>query len=112
MSALCDRLTPEARQELQAHWNNEVDDLEVWIREPDGWTLGGRLLSVANPAETLSTEVRRVEVELEASEAGSGKRSSELEAYALYYVCEDVTGTCLYRRQDIRIPVSVVDEGP
>lgn len=100
------------RQEVQAHWNNEVDDLEVWIQEPDGWSLGSRLLSVANPAETLSTEVRRIEVELKASEAASGRRGNELKAYALYYVCEDVTGTCLYRRQDIRIPLSVVDEEP
>ena len=25
-----------------------------------------------------------------------------LEAYALYYVCEDVRSACLYRRQDLR----------
>ena len=25
--------------------------------------------------------------------------------YALYYVCEDIDGTCLYRRQDLEVEV-------
>jgi hypothetical protein len=28
-------------------------------------------------------------------------------AYALYYVCEDVDGTCLFRRQDVLLEVQV-----
>ena len=30
-------------------------------------------------------------------------------AYTLYYVCEDVGGACLYRRQDLAIEVNVVE---
>ena len=28
-------------------------------------------------------------------------------AYSLYYVCEDVDGVCLYRRQDLNVPLRV-----
>jgi hypothetical protein len=28
--------------------------------------------------------------------------------YALYYVCEDVEGLCLYRRQDLELQFTVV----
>ena len=28
-------------------------------------------------------------------------------AYALYYVCEDIDGTCLYRRQDVSLEVEL-----
>jgi len=29
----------------------------------------------------------------------------KLSAYALYRVCEDVGGTCLYRRQDVAVEI-------
>ncbi len=96
------------RSEIEAHWNNEVDDLELWIDLPNGWTAEARRLQVANPAATLSTETRRIEVELKAPDSAAADRATLLEAYALYYVCEDVDGTCLYRRQDVRVPISVV----
>jgi hypothetical protein len=27
--------------------------------------------------------------------------------YALYYVCEDVNGVCMYRRRDVNVPLQV-----
>jgi hypothetical protein len=27
--------------------------------------------------------------------------------YALYYVCEDVNGVCMYRRRDVSVPLQV-----
>jgi hypothetical protein len=50
--------------------------------------------------------VRKVEFEIKAPvklEAGD----MEIPAFALYYVCEDVKGTCLYRRQDVSVRVEV-----
>jgi len=95
------------RSEIEAHWNNEVDDLELWIDIPRGWTAEAQRLQVPNPPVPLSTETRRIEVELKAPDSAAPGRMT-LEAYALYYVCEDVDGTCLYRRQDIRMPISIV----
>ncbi len=92
--------------EIKAHWNNEVDDLVFWIEPPPGWRVDRRLSSVANPPELVSDEERRLELEIRAPNDWSGEET--LPAYALYYVCEDVRGSCLYRRQDI--PVRL--EGP
>jgi tetratricopeptide (TPR) repeat protein len=93
-------------EEKKAHWNNEVDDLEVWLEAPDGYESDRRRLSVPNPAEVVSTEVRRVELEVRAGPAVE-PAPARLRGYALYYVCEDVDGTCLYRRQDIEVEVPV-----
>ena len=91
---------------MDAHWNNEVAGLVVWVDPPPGWEIDRRLLTVPNPATVVSDEVRRVEFELQqtvdASPPGSSIRGS---AYALYYVCEGIDGTCLYRRQDIELVV-------
>ena len=57
----------------------------------------------------MSDEDRRVEVEIlrpstENVEGAAG--GAVLSGYALYYVCEDVRGACLYRRQDIHVPLT------
>ncbi len=91
----------------RGHWNNEAEDLVVWIDPPAGWQIGTRRHSVANPPSLVSDEPRTVEVELRAP-AGIGPGPITVQGYALYYVCEDVDGTCLYRRQDIAASVAVV----
>ncbi len=94
------------REELKAHWNNEVDGLEVWLNEGEGCRLDGSYRSLVNPPEVVSLEERKAEFELRCNEdATPGSRS--LDGYALYYVCEDVQGTCLYRRQDFQVVVDV-----
>ena len=93
-------------EEALAHWNNESEPLLVWIDATSGWSVGEPLLRGANAAAAVSTETRRLEVELTApAEATSGL--TEVPGYALYYVCEDENGTCLYRRQDLKVAVEV-----
>jgi tetratricopeptide (TPR) repeat protein len=86
-----------------AHWNNEAGNLELWLAPPEGVEVDGRRHVVPNAATAVSLEPRRVEFELQRSADASGKLS--LGAYALYYVCEDARGACLYRRQDFTIPL-------
>lgn len=94
------------RAAADAHWNNEVAGLVVWVDPPPGWNVDRRLLTVPAPATALSDEVRRVEFELRPTEdAPSPGVSARGSAYALYYVCEGIDGTCLYRRQDIELVI-------
>ncbi len=88
------------------HWNNEADDLLVWLDPPDTWQAQARLLRYPRPPQPESDEARQLEVELKIpKDAPQG--SSQIPAYAVYYVCNDGDGTCLYRRQDLAIPVTV-----
>lgn len=90
----------------KGHWNNEVDGLAVWINTPEGWQVDRSFHTVPNATTAVSTERRQVEFELASSEDASAGET-EVRGYALYYVCEDVKGTCLYRRQDLTIPIRV-----
>ena len=90
----------------KAHWNNEVDGLRLWINAEQGWQANSRLSALPNPPQTISRETRTLELELLAP-AQSAPGTYTLRAYALYYVCEDVNGTCLDRRQDIPLQVKV-----
>ena len=33
--------------------------------------------------------------------------ATAVSGYALYYVCEDVNGVCMYRRRDVSVPLQV-----
>jgi len=108
----------------KAHWNNEVDGLRLWINAEQGWQANSiptlvvpfllithglafrHLSALPNPPQTISRETRTLELELLAP-AQSAPGTYTLRAYALYYVCEDVNGTCLYRRQDIPFQIKV-----
>jgi hypothetical protein len=87
---------------IEAHWNNEAKGMVVWVEPPKGWSVDRRRIDVANPPQPLSDEVRRVEFEVQAPAGCSA--DAELPAYALYYVCQ-ADGPCLFRRQDIAVPV-------
>ncbi|TDI36655.1 MAG: hypothetical protein E2P02_24615 [Acidobacteria bacterium] len=89
---------------LKAHWNNEVDDLVFWVDPPAGWSVDRHHHTVAIPREPVSQELRQVEFEIVSPEDFEGTET--IPAYALYYVCEDVDGTCLFRRQDVHVEVS------
>ncbi len=92
--------------EKKTHWNNEVADLMVWVAPPAGWQIDQPSLSIPRPPQPITEETRRVE--FEARIPGDAKPGvTRLPAYALYYVCEDVRGACLYRRQDLDIPLHV-----
>jgi len=61
---------------------------------------------VERPPLLVSQEPRRVEFEIR-SPADARQGPVVVPGYALYYVCEDVNGTCLYRRQDVAIELEV-----
>lgn len=96
----------QPQKERKAHWNNEQDGLEVWLNEPEGCRVDGSHRQLTNPSDGVSLEERKVEFEIQCeAEAAVGTRP--LGGYALYYVCEDVNGTCLYRRQDFAGSIAV-----
>jgi hypothetical protein len=98
---------PDRRK--KAHWNNEAGDLAVWVNPPAGWSVDSRRHTFPNPAQAVSQEVRTVELEVRAP-AGASPGQVSIPAYAVYYVCEDVNGTCLYRRQDLLLPIAISAE--
>jgi hypothetical protein len=91
---------------VDAHWNNEGGPLRAWVEPPRGWSADRQALTAPRPPETVSTEARELQFELRAS-AAAPSGPTAVPAYFLYYVCEGATGTCLYRRQDLSIPVTV-----
>jgi tetratricopeptide (TPR) repeat protein len=88
-----------------AHWNNEVGGLLVWLQPPEPWEVENRRLALPKRSTPVSDEARRVEFEVKCPEGVTG--SVEIPGYALYYVCEGIQGACLYRRQDLLVPVTV-----
>ena len=93
-------------ESADAHWNNEAADLVVWVDPPTGWQIDRRRLTIPNPRKVVSEETRRVEFELKRRDGTSPAESpARGRAYALYYVCEGIDGTCLYRRQDIDLVI-------
>ncbi len=90
----------------QAHWNNEAEGLVLWVNPPNGWLVDRRYLTFPNPKTAVSQETREVQFEIRCPEdAVPGPVA--IPAYALYYVCEDDNGTCLYRRRDLRVHIQV-----
>lgn len=90
----------------KAHWNNEAEPLRVWLNVPPGWETEQRLIELPNPQTATSAEVRQTSVELRISRSAPPGPAT-LTGYALYNVCEDVNGVCLFRRQDIRVGLEV-----
>ena len=93
-------------QAKKAHWNNEAEEMVLWVDPPRGWTVESRMLTHPLPPELVSQEDRTIEVEVRAPER-SFRRAATIPAYALYYVCEDVNGICMYRRQDIELEARI-----
>lgn len=91
----------------EAHWNNEVDDTVLWVNQTEGWQADQAHHTVPNGAGATSDETRQFELELRSlSDLATGQHS--ITAYSLYYICEDVNGICLYRRQDLTIPIEIL----
>ena len=85
----------------KAHWNNEAGDMQVWLAAPEDLEIDRKLVVLEVPREEVSQETRRAEFELRSETQLKG--NLRIPGYALYYVCEDVTGTCLYRRLDFDV---------
>ena len=91
--------------QLKAHWNNEGTPLQMWVDAPPSWKLTRRLLTSTPPKEPESNEARTLDFEIQAPANGEGP--IRLPVYALYNVCEDTGGKCLFLRKDIEIQIAV-----
>jgi len=98
-------VTLRPNEARKAHWNNEAEPLKLWIDAPAGWKVQPQLLAAPQGREPETSEPRHPEFEIMAPADASG--TQHLAAYGLYYVCEDVGGTCQFLRQDIPITVIV-----
>lgn len=96
----------ECSSRLKAHWNNDAEPLRFWIDPTEGWITSGRLFTTPQPKTSESDEVRRIEFDIQAP-ADASPGPVQIPAYALYYVCEDVKGSCWMLRQDVKIPLEV-----
>ena len=85
------------------HWNNESDKVTIWINVPDGWKADRQRIELPQPLGPESDEVRRFDFELQTLGNAS---NTKVTGYALYYVCEEKGGQCLYLRKDFSIPIS------
>jgi tetratricopeptide (TPR) repeat protein len=92
--------------ERKAFWNNEAEDLVLWVNPPQGWEVDRQYVTLPRPSKPETQEVREVEVEVK-SPAGAKPGPVTIPSYALYYVCEDVNGVCMFRRQDLTLTVDV-----
>jgi hypothetical protein len=98
-------VTFRPNQKTKAHWNNSVDPLVYWMHAPAGVAVDPPAVVVPNAESEVSQEVRTAEYDVKLPAHASGRVS--IPGYALYYVCEDVNGVCMYRRHDITISIPV-----
>ena len=94
-------------RKLKAHWNNESQPLRLWVNAPKGWRVSRRLLVARQGPAAESKETRRLDFEVKAPSTATG--ITKLKAYALYYVCEEADGTCLFLRQDITLEIRAAE---
>ncbi|MFQ5412397.1 MAG: hypothetical protein ACE5EC_08855, partial [Phycisphaerae bacterium] len=95
---------PDPRR--KAHWNNESGASALWINPPQGWKVDSRLQTLPPGSGAVSRETRAVEFEVQCAE-DARPGTIGIPAYALYYVCEDAGGKCLYRRRDVTIDLKI-----
>ncbi len=101
-------LTPNAQRSV--HWTNDAGPATVWVNADAGLSVDKPQIETTTPAEAeLSHETRAFEFEVKVP-AAAPRKETLIQAYALYYVCEGVKGQCVYRRQDVSIPVRLRDE--
>lgn len=86
-------------------WNNETDQMQVWINDSNSGTVSASRLVHPNAKEPSSTETRTFEFEFQ-TDKNAGQQI-ELTGYALYFVCKTDDGQCLFLRHDFTVPVEV-----
>ena len=97
------KFQPDPIQNL--HWNNEAEPLIVWVQSAEGWNFETSLLTFPNPKQATDDAPRSLEFEM--TQVGDSV-SGTITGYALYNVCEDRDGVCMYRRQDFLIELGNV----
>jgi tetratricopeptide (TPR) repeat protein len=93
----------------QTHWNNEAEPLRLWVDPPQDGHVSDRLLQAPAVREAVSTEERALDFEVKTPKEARDK--TRVNAYALYYVCEDKGGKCLFLRLDIPIEITTIPQG-
>jgi hypothetical protein len=105
------RLTLRPHPDTQAHWNNEMDPVEIWLLPGEGWSLDRQGLKSESPADAWTAESREF-----AFQATPNRKalttSSGLPGYALYYVGENPEGSVLFRRQDFTVHIDLLPPLP
>ncbi len=106
------RTTFRLHDKSRPYWNNEArEGLAMWVDPPKSCALGEGRLTYTNPPEAESQETRILEFELAVNkDAPPGEVT--LPAYALYYVCQNKGGKCLYLRQDFDVRFVVDPQAP
>ncbi len=106
------RTTFRLNEKTRPYWNNETGEgLSMSVDLPSVMHLAEGEFSYPNPASAETQEDRVLEFELTLGEnlpAGE----VELPAYALYYVCENKGGKCLYLRQDFTLKFQIDPKAP
>jgi hypothetical protein len=98
-------VTFRPNEKTKAHWNNSVDPLVYWANPPAGVATSARAVIAPNAQTEVSTETRTVEYDVTVPATASERVT--IPGYALYYVCEDVNGVCMYRRHDVSVTIPV-----
>lgn len=98
-------LTLRPNEQRKAHWNNEAEPLQLWVEPPAGWQVKPQMLIAPQGQKPETSEPRRFEFEVRIP--ADAAEADKLAAYALYYACEDVSGTCQFLRQDIPVTVKI-----
>ncbi len=78
--------------------------MKLLVDAPGGRMVELQLLTVPQGDRPETSEPRQLEFEVRA-EAGAGG-TSKLNAYALYYVCEDEGEVCCFLRKDIPVTIT------
>ena len=105
------RMTFRLNESTRPLWNNEADDLVLWVDLPDGLTMVEGDLAFPNPEQPETRELRHIEFEVALAETLAGQ-TLEFPGYALYYVCEDEGGVCYYLRNDFSVSLTVDPDAP
>ncbi|MFQ5502327.1 MAG: hypothetical protein ACE5EQ_08515 [Phycisphaerae bacterium] len=95
----------------KAHWNNESGASVLWINPPPGSKVDSCLQALPTGRGAVSRESRAVEFEVQCAE-DARPGTIRVPMYALYYVCEDAGGKCLYRRRDMTIGLKIGTDTP
>jgi len=96
----------EPNMSRAAHWNNEAEPMQVWVSAPEGWRIDRSLHAIANAREAATLETRHVDFEVARLDGDAPPEAPIIRGHALYNVCEDVDGVCLYRRMDFEVATS------
>ena len=100
------RVTFRLNEKVHPLWNNEADDLVMWVDLPKGVTMVEQATAYPNPETPETRELRQLEFEIEADDS-LAEGPVDILAYALYYVCQDEGGVCYYLRQDFTMTFNV-----